>query len=139
MNRIKFAIVPTILFAPAIALACGPSSPSEFLLIGALVGSVLTIPLLILPIGLLIKFRANIQSTWWSLLTLVVAWAGGTLSMAASGAIALSRYEFSKIQQLTVMGGVALLVRTALTMIMYRIRAKRVIKARGHVSPDGMN
>lgn len=139
MNRIKFAIVPIILLAPAMALACGPSSPTDFLVIGTMVGSVLSIPLLVLPIGLLIKFRANIQSRLWSLLTLVVAWAGGTLSMGATGAIVLSRHDLTEIQQVTVMGGVALLVMTALTMIMYRIRANRVIKARGQVSPDSIN
>lgn len=130
MNPIKFAIVPIILLTPTMALACGPSSPTDFFMIGTAVGSVVSIPLLVLPIGLLIKFRANIQSRLWSLLTLAVAWAGGSLSMGATGAIVLSRYDFTEIQQLTVMGGVALLVMTALTMIMYRIRANRVIQAR---------
>ena len=131
MNLTKFATIPIILFAPAMALACGPSSPTEYLLMGTMMGSVLSIPLLVLPIGLLIKFRANIQSRIWSLLTLAVAWAGGALSMGATSAV-LSNYRGAEdFQAAAVMGGIALLVMTALTMTMYRIRARKVIAARG--------
>jgi len=130
MNRIKFAIVPVILLAPAMALACGPSSPSGHFVMGTMMGSVLSIPLLVLPIGLLIKFRANIQSKLWSLLTLVVAWAGGALSMGATAAFLMPRSTLADFQLLLVMGGISLLVMTAMTMIMYRIRAHRVIAAR---------
>lgn len=134
MNLTKFAPIPIILFAPAMALACGPTSPSEYMVIGAVMGSVLSIPLLVLPMGLLFKFRDNIQSRMWSLLTLVVAWAGGALSIGATTAI-LSNYrgidDLSGAAVASVIGGMALLVMTGLTMIMYRIRARKVIAGRG--------
>ncbi len=131
MNLTKFAPIPIILFAPAMALACGPSSPTEFLLIGTMMGSVFSIPLLVLPIGLLIKFRENIQSKLWSLLILAVAWTGGALSMAATFAALTTQRGITDLQGFLVMGGIPLLVMTALTLIMYRIRARKVIAARG--------
>lgn len=126
MDRIKFALIPIILLAHASAMAGGVWTPTDHMIVGSMLGSFYSVPLLILPIALLVKFRTNIQSTWWSLLTLAMAWAGGALSMGATCAIMYSNYDFTKHQQITLMGGVALLVMTALTMIMYRIRVNRV-------------
>ncbi len=126
MDRIKFALIPIFLLLHASAMGGGLWTPTDHMMIGSMLGSFYSVPLLILPIALLVKFRANIQSTWWSLLTLAMAWAGGALSMGATCAIMFSNYDFTKHQQINVMGGVALLVMTALTMIMYRIRVNRV-------------
>jgi hypothetical protein len=130
MNRIQFAIVPIILLAPAMALACGPSSQTDYMVLGTVVGFFAAAPLLALPIGLVFKFRANIQSWVWSLLILLAAWAGGALSMGATLSVLATLDGVADFQAMILMGGVALLVMTAITMIMYRIRANRVIKAR---------
>lgn len=120
----------SLLLMPASAMACmHPTSPGEEFLMGSMVGAFLAIPGLLLPIGLVVKFRNNIQSWMWSALIVLAAWPAGAMGVGLAAMIFPS--SFGQVEEFVGASGIMLVAMTAVTMMLYRVRARKVIAQRG--------
>ncbi|MEZ4459290.1 MAG: hypothetical protein R3E66_06105 [bacterium] len=124
----SLSLLPFFLLVPAAAMACGyASSPSEQFVMNSMIGAFLSIPGLLLPLGLLIRLRNNIQSWIYSTMALMVAWVTGSLAFGASSMAVQGLPDWASF---LLMAGATLLTMAATTMGLYRLRSRKVIAAR---------
>ena len=126
----SFALLPFLLLVPAAAMACGgPSSPGDQFALNTMIGAFLSIPGLLLPLGLLVRLRNNIQSWFYSTVVLMAAWFTGAFAFGASSMAVQGLPDWASM---VLMAGATLLTMTATTMGLYRLRSRKIIAARAN-------
>ena len=127
--RAKLLTLSILVFSPALAHACGPASMTDFLVPAAWTAGATALVALVLPLGLVARLWAGIQSWRWAVVMLTVSWFVGTATFTATSLSTVVMGASLQSAGFTALG-VQLIAMTATTMGLYRLRSRKIIAAR---------